>query len=295
MVIAIVVILTLSSVGLFGLLLNGAKCRGVAIIDRSFGWGMGIGALTDFLDTLGIGSFVTSTAIFQASHYLKDERRLPGTLNTMHAIPTAFEALFFVTTVKVDSLTLISLVLAATIGALLGSEVMTKLNQRRIQLIMGAALVITAGLMAAKLLGWISLLGAANQATALRGWPLAIGIAGNFILGLLMSAGVGLYAPCMVMVYFLGLTPIAAFPIMMLSCALLMPTSAVNFIRHDRVDYRGLFGIILGGILGVIVAATVVKSLSLTALSWLIVIVSLWTASSLWRAAVRSGKKQLMK
>ncbi|WHQ50912.1 TSUP family transporter [Lactiplantibacillus plantarum] len=104
---------------------------------------------------------------------------------------------------------------------------------------------------------------------------------------LLMSAGVGLYAPCMVMVYFLGLTPIAAFPIMMLSCALLMPISAVNFIRHDRVDYRGLFGIILGGIIGVVVAATLVKSLSLTALSWLIVLVSCWTAFSLWRAAQR--------
>lgn len=290
MVIAIVVILIVTSIGLLGLLIAGARRQGAAIFDRSFGWGFGIGALTDFLDTLGIGSFVTSTAIFQASHYLKDERRLPGTLNTMHAIPTAFEALFFVTAVKVEAWTLISLVLAATIGALLGSEVMTKLNQRRIQLIMGAALIVTALLMAAKLLGWISLLGVANQATSLRGWPLVLGVVGNFILGLLMAAGVGLYAPCMVMVYFLGLTPIAAFPIMMLSCALLMPTSAVNFIRHDRVDYRGLFGIILGGILGVIVAATVVKSLSLTALSWLIVVVSLWTASSLWRAAVRTKK-----
>ena len=290
MVIAIVVILIIASLGLLGLLIRGARQKQVKFSGRDFTLGFGIGAVTDFLDTLGIGSFVTSTAIFQATHYLKDERQLPGTLNTMHSIPTAFEAIFFVTAVKVDPWTLLSLVLAAAVGAVLGSEFMVKLNQRRIQLIMAIALVVTAVLMAAKLMGWVSLLGVANHATSLRGWPLAIGIIGNFILGLLMSAGVGLYAPCMVMVYFLGLTPIAAFPIMMLSCALLMPSSAVNFIRHDRVDYRGLFGIILGGIIGVILAATVVKSLSLTALSWLIVLVSLWTASSLAKAAMRTKK-----
>ncbi|MFB9768908.1 sulfite exporter TauE/SafE family protein [Lactiplantibacillus modestisalitolerans] len=287
MVTGIVLLLIIISGGLLGRLLIGARQHQVAIVDHSFGAGLGIGALTDFLDTLGVGSFVTSTAIFQASHYLKDERQLPGTLNTMHAIPTAVEALFFVTAVRVEAATLISLVLAATLGALVGSEVMTKLNQRRVQLIMATALVLTALLMAAKLMGWISLLGASNQATGLHGWTLVLGTVGNFILGLLMAAGVGLYAPCMVMVYFLGLTPLAAFPIMMLSCALLMPVSAFNFIRHDRVDYRGLFGIILGGMVGVVLAATVVKSLSLTALSWLIVIVSLWTAGSLWRAATR--------
>lgn len=287
MVLAISIILVMISCGLFLLLVRGAKRQAVRLVDASFGWGFGIGALTDFLDTLGIGSFVTSTAIFQVSHYLDDERRLPGTLNTMHAIPTAVEALFFVTAVRVDPLTLVALVAAATVGALLGSEVMTKLDQRRIQVIMAVALVLTALLMAAKLLGWTTLLGATNQATSLRGWALVIGTVGNFILGLLMAAGVGLYAPCMVMVYFLGLTPLAAFPIMMLSCALLMPVSAVNFIRHDRVAYRGLFGIILGGIVGVIIAATVVRSLSLNALSWLIVLVSLWTAGSLAKAAAR--------
>ncbi|VDG17818.1 TSUP family transporter [Lactiplantibacillus mudanjiangensis] len=287
MVIIIVSLLTVSSLGLFWLLVRGAHRQQHHTTGREFGIGIVIGGITDFLDTLGIGSFVTTTAIFQASHYLKDERKLPGTLNTVHAIPTAVEALFFVTTVTVEPITLISLVLAAAAGAALGSEVMVKLNQRRIQWIMAVALVVTAILMAAKLLGWISLLGVANQATSLRGWPLVIGIVGNFILGLLMAAGVGLYAPCMVMVYFLGLTPLAAFPIMMLSCALLMPSSAINFIRRDRVDYRGLFGIIFGGIIGVILAATVVKSLSLTALSWLIVVVSLWTATSLARAASR--------
>ncbi|WQH19725.1 hypothetical protein T1I15_07730 [Lactiplantibacillus plantarum] len=126
MVIAIVVLLMLLSIGLFGLLLAGARRQAAPFFDHSFGFGMVIGAVTDFLDTLGIGSFVVSTAIFQASHYLKDERKLPGTLNTMHAIPTAFEAFFFVTAVAVEPVTLISLVLAATLGALLGSEVMTE-------------------------------------------------------------------------------------------------------------------------------------------------------------------------
>lgn len=48
-----------------------------------------------------------------------------------------------------------------------------------------------------------------------------------------MTVGVGLYAPCMAMVYMLGMTPLAAFPIMMCSCAGLQPVASINFIRES--------------------------------------------------------------
>ena len=59
---------------------------------------------------------------------------------------------------------------------------------------------------------------------------------GNFVLGSLMTLGIGLYAPCMIMVSLLGMHPLAAFPIMMGSCAFLMPIAAVRFLREDRID-----------------------------------------------------------
>ena len=46
-----------------------------------------------------------------------------------------------------------------------------------------------------------------------------------------MTIGIGLYAPCMIMVSLLGMNPIAAFPIMMGSCAFLMPVASLRFIR----------------------------------------------------------------
>lgn len=250
--------------------------------------GGGIGLVTDFLDTLGIGSFVTTTTLFQATNYLADERDLPGTMNIAHAIPTITEALFFVTVVRVDLITLISMVLAAVVGSLIGSEVVVRLNQAVIQRIMAIALIVTSILMAVNKMGWVSMIAIHNNAMGLSGWPLVIGISGNFILGMLMSAGVGLYAPCMVLVYFLGLKPIAAFPIMMLSCALLMPAVSLNFMRTKRYSLKGILGFIAGGVIGVIIAATLVKSLSLAVLGWLIVVVSCWTAYQLWRSAVVS-------
>ncbi len=155
---------------------------------------------------------------------------------------------------------------------------------------MAIALIVTSILMAINKMGWVSILAIHNDAMGLTGWPLAIGIGGNFVLGMLMSAGVGLYAPCMVLVYFLGLKPIAAFPIMMLSCALLMPAVSLNFVRTKRYSLRGILGFIAGGVIGVVIAATLVKSLSLAVLGWLIVAVSCWTAVQLWKSARRTDR-----
>ncbi len=249
--------------------------------------GMGIAGIADFGDTLGIGSFITTTAMFQMTHYLDDERDLPGTLNIAHGIPTIVEALFFVTAVQVQPLTLISMVIASALGAFIGSILVVRMNTKIIQRFMAIALIITSLLMVANKMGWISILAVGNNANGLHGWALVVGVIGNFILGGLMSAGVGLYAPCMVMTYLLGLKPIAAFPIMMLSCAILMPSSSATFVKNNRFSTHGIYGFVIGGVIGVIIAATLVKSMSFTVLSWLIVIVSFITAISLWRSSNR--------
>lgn len=272
-------------------------CYFTVVLFRKIGWhfagwstellGFSIGFLADFCDTLGIGSFMVTTASFKATKYLKDERHLPGTLLMMHALPTLVEAAFFITVVQVESLTLITLVVAAVIGSLLGSRLTVKLDKQKIQRIAAFAMLLTSLLMAAKKLGWIDLLGASNTAMGLHGWALLIGITGNFILGVLMAAGIGLYAPCMVMVYLLGLNPLAAFPIMMVSCAALMPTSSLTFIRKGLFQKTGMWSMIIGGIVGVLVAAIFVRSLSLDALTWLIVVIGLGTAWTLYKSATK--------
>lgn len=250
-----------------------------------------IGLVSDFCDTLGIGNFGTTTTLYRVTKYMPDERYLPGTLNAIQAIPTMTESFFFLTAVPVELTTLIPMVIAAVTGSYAGSKIVVRWETALIQKVMAFALTITSLLMLANKMGWIGLLATDNSAYGLHGWLLVIGVVGNFILGILMTAGVGLYAPCMVLVYLLGMKPIAAFPIMMLSCALLMPVASYNFIKEERVSYRGVFGFILGGILGVYVAATFVKSLPMKVLTWLIVIVCLWTAYQLYRSSMISQRK----
>lgn len=255
--------------------------------------GFAIGFLADFCDTLGIGSFMVTITSFKGTKFLKDPRHLPGTLLIMHALPTLVEAIFFISIVKVESLTLVSLVTAAVIGSLLGSRVTVRLDKRKIQWIAGVAMLLTSLLMGVKKVGILDILGADNSAMGLHGWALGIGTVGNFILGVLMSAGVGLYAPCMVMVYLLGLNPIAAFPIMMVSCAALMPTSGVTFIRKGLFQKEYLWSMIVGGILGVLVAAIFVRNLSLDALTWLIVGIGIVTGISLFVSANKKSNEAL--
>src|SRR6185436_17018686 len=102
----------------------------------------------------------------------------------------------------------------------------------------------------------------------LSGVRLGIGLAGNFALGVLMMLGIGLYAPCMILVSLLGMNPTAAFPIMMGSCAFLMPISTVQFAKSRTYDVQAALGLALGGLPGVLIAAGVFWSLSLIAVRW---------------------------
>jgi uncharacterized membrane protein YfcA len=124
---------------------------------------------------------------------------------------------------------------------------------------------------------------------SLQSYRLAIGVAGNFMLGALMTLGIGLYAPCMILVSLLGMNPTAAFPIMMGSCAFLMPVGGIRFIRTGRYSLRTALGLSLGGIPAVLIAAFLVKSLPLEMVRWLVVCVVLYTSSMMIRSAVTTG------
>ncbi|MGH7713453.1 MAG: permease, partial [Gemmatimonadaceae bacterium] len=118
-----------------------------------------------------------------------------------------------------------------------------------------------------------------------RGVKLVIAVVGNFALGALMTLGIGLYAPCMILVSLLGMNPMAAFPIMMGSCAFLMPIGSIRFIKAAKYDPRAALGLAVGGVPAVLIAALIVKSLPLTWIRWLVVVVVLYAAITMLASA----------
>jgi uncharacterized membrane protein YfcA len=233
-----------------------------------------IGFVTNFFDTLGIGSFAPTTAIFKLQHRPPDEQ-IPGTLNAGNALVTVTQALIFINAVTVDLTTLIGMIAAAVLGAWLGVSVVARLPRRAIQIGMGVALFISALLFLSQNLGWVP---GGGDALALHGGRLVFAIGGNFLLGALMMLGVGLYAPCLILVSLLGMNPLAAFPIMMGACAFLMPIGGARFIQANRYSLRSALGLALGGIPGVLAAAFIVKSLPVLWLRWLVTLVVLYAA-----------------
>ncbi len=236
------------------------------------------GFFVNFFDTLGIGGFAPMTAIFKQFKLVND-RIIPGTLNTAMCIPVIVEALIFIKEVKVESITLISMLVAAVLGAIVGAGIVAKLDERKVQMGMALALGVVLIIMLA---GKLGIMPSGGDAIGLTGIKLIIAIAGNFILGALMTLGIGLYAPCMALVYALGLSPLVAFPIMMGSCAFLMPAASIRFIKEKAYNRKGTLIITITGVVGVFIAAYLVKSLPLNILTWLVMIVIAYTATKLF-------------
>ncbi|HMA25103.1 MAG: sulfite exporter TauE/SafE family protein [Gemmatimonas sp.] len=272
---ALFIALGIVTAGYFVVLAQSFKALAISII--SF--------IANFFDTLGIGSFATTTAMVRQFKLIPDEH-IPGSLNVGYVIPTVVQAYIYTQLVPVDITTLISLIAAAVFGAWLGAGVVASWPRRKVQVGMGAALLVAAVIMVAKQ-PQIGLMPAGGDALALTGTKLIVGIVGNFILGAFMTIGIGLYAPCMILIYLLGMRPTAAFPIMMGSCAFLMPLASVQFIRAGSYSRSAVIGMLIAGIPAVFIAALLVKSMPLSTVQWLVVVVVTYTAVSLLRAARR--------
>ncbi len=248
---------------------------------------VGTGAITNFFDTLGIGSFATTTAIFKFFKMVPD-RIIPGTLNTGHTLPTITQAFFFTTVIPVDVVTLVSMIAAAILGAWLGAGVVAKWSKRKVQIGMGLALLAAATFFLMRQLG---LFPPGSDAIGVSGAKLAIAIGGNFALGALMTLGIGLYAPCMILVSLLGMSERTAFPIMMGSCAFLMPVGSFRFIKERSYSLRTALGLTLGGIPAVVYAVKAVQSMDLSTVRWLVIVVVLYTAFTMLLSAAWADKE----
>ena len=248
--------------------------------------GIVLGAIINFFDTLGIGSFAPSTAWIKFRRLVPDSF-IPAVLNTGHALPTVAQALVFITLVKVDITLLLGCIAAAVAGALIGAPIVQRMQLKKLQIIVGVALLIAATLFVGKNL---DMLPGGGAALSLPLGLMLAAIAAHFVMGALMTAGIGLYAPSLALLSLLGLDPIAAFPIFMGCCAFLMPSSGFTFLKSDRIDYRMVLAMTLGGVPAVLFAAFVVKEMPMDMLRWLVVAVVLYAAIIMLRAAFSTAE-----
>lgn len=236
-----------------------------------------IGFVTNFFDTLGIGNFAPTTAAYRFLRIVPDAL-IPGTMNVGHTLPVVAMAYVFIGVVAVDATTLVVMIAAAILGSWLGAGVVTRLPRRAIQVGMGIAMLTAAALFT---MAHVDAIPVGGEALALDPTGLTIAAVCVAAFGALQTIGIGLYAPCMILVALLGMNPKAAFPIMMGACAFLMPVASARFIRRDKYHHRAALGLTLGGLPAVFLAAYVVKSLPIAGLRWLVIVVSAYTGMTM--------------
>lgn len=249
----------------------------------------GVAGVTAFLDTLGIGSFAPTTALFKLFRMVPDEL-IPGTLNVGLCWAAIAESLIFVKSVNVEPTLLACVIGSAVIGSWFGAGVVRRLPRRAIQLGMGLALLIAASIFIAVSL---NLLPGGGEAIGLSGWRFAVAVGANFIFGALMTIGIGLFAPCMITLALLGMHPLTAFPIMMGACALVQMVGGMRMLESGKVAFSTALGMAIGSLVGVAIAAFIVKSLPLDALRWLVALVVTYAAFAMLRSAAREPARGL--
>ena len=258
-------------------------------LDKSkMGYNSLISAIANFFDTLGIGSYAIATSAWKFNKSISDDL-IPGTLNVAFGIPICVEATITMTRIDVDPLTLVLMIASAIVGSIIGAKIISKMDIMKIRVVMGVALLIVAAITLCKING-VGPFGLIGTARGLTGALRVIGVIANFILGVLMTAGIGLYAPCMALVLLLGMSADVAFPIMMGSCAFLCPACGITFIKGGKYQRAMTIPMIITGSIGVLIAGFIVTSLPLTLLTYLVCVVMVICAILFFHDARKQSK-----
>ena len=249
-----------------------------------------LGAITNFFDTLGVGSFAPTMAWFKFRRLVPD-RLIPCTMLVGHTLPAVAQAIIFLVLlgVLVDPVLLIGCVLALLMGGLLGVSLVVRAKVWVVQLVVGFALILAAIMYA---LTNLHLMPGGGTAAGLPMPLMVVAVVANFLFGILLNFGIGNYAPTLVMLSLMGMDPRLSFPIMAAGAALTATGASLRYISIGEVDLRVAVGIALGGIPAVLVAAFIVKSMSLELLRWLVVCVVVYAALVMLKAAA-TGRREV--
>ncbi|HTK58360.1 MAG TPA: sulfite exporter TauE/SafE family protein [Sphingomicrobium sp.] len=249
---------------------------------------LALAAVTNFFDTLGIGSFAPTIAWFKFRKMVPD-RLMPLTMFIGYTIPAILQGVIFLILlgVKVDLYLLLGCVIAIVIGGYWGVPIAARSPVRLIQAIVGFALLIAALFYS---LGNLGLMPAGGTAAGLP-LPLAIvAIVANLIFGILLSFGVGNYAPSLAMFSLMGMDPRLAFPIMAAGAGFSGIAAGVQCVRKVNLDWRVVLGLTIGAIPSVLIAALIVKEMDLVMLRWLVVVVVTYAGLTLLYSALRKSQ-----
>jgi uncharacterized membrane protein YfcA len=249
---------------------------------------LGLGAVANFFDTLGISSFATTMA-WMRFRALVPDRLIPPTLVAGYTLPTVLQSFIFLALlgVRVEPALLAGCILAMVVGGLAGARLVTRTPVRLVQALVGVALL-TAGVFFA--LANLRLMPAGGHATGLPLDLMIVAIAAHLVLGVLVNFGVGNYAPTLAMLSLFGMDPRLAFPIMTSAGAFCIAGASVRLVREEpRLDLRLVLGLTLGAIPAILIAAFVVRDMPLELLRWLVVAVVAYAGASLLRSAAMAA------
>jgi uncharacterized membrane protein YfcA len=251
---------------------------------------LGLGAVVNFFDTLGIGSFAPTAAWFKFRKMVPD-RLIPPTMIAGLTPPVMVESIIFLILlgVFVDPVLLFGAAIATMLGGLVGAPLVAKARVWIVQLIVGIGLALAAAAYAMTNLG---LFPGGGTATGLSTVPMIVAIAASFGFGLLANFGVGNYAPTLVMLSLMGMDPRLCFPIMAAGGSLMGAGASVRHVGIGQIDLRIVLGLAIGGIPAVLVAAFIVKSMPLELLRWLVFVVVVYAAIVMFRAAAVGRREE---
>lgn len=243
-----------------------------------------LGAVVNFFDTLGIGSFAPTAAWFKFRRMVPD-RLIPPTMVVGLTPPVMVESIIFLILlgVYVDPALLLSCAIATMLGGLVGAPLVARARAWLVQLTVAVGLVLAA---AAYAMTNLHMFPGGGTATGLPLAQTVVAAAASFGFGILANFGVGNYAPTLVMLSLMGMDPRLCFPIMATGGSLMGAGASVRHFKIGEVDLRIVLGLTLGGIPAVIAAAFIVKEMPLEMLRWLVLVVVLYAAIVMFKAAL---------
>jgi len=245
---------------------------------------LGLGAVVNFFDTLGIGSFAPTAAWFKFRKMVPD-RLIPPTMVAGLTPPVMVESIIFLILlgVFVDPVLLFGCAIATMLGGLVGAPLVARARVWIVQAVVATGLVLAA---IAYAMTNLHLFPGGGTATGLPISLTLVSIFASFGFGILANFGVGNYAPTLVMLSLMGMDPRLCFPIMAAGGSLMGAGASLRHVAIGQIDLRIVLGLAIGGIPAVLVAAFVVKSMPLEILRWLVFVVVLYAAAIMFRAAL---------
>jgi uncharacterized membrane protein YfcA len=251
---------------------------------------MGLGAVVAFFDTLGIGSFAPTAAWFKFRNMVPD-RLIPTTMLVGLTPPVMVESIIFLVKlgVKVDGVLLFGSAVALLLGGLLGAPLVARTRVWVVQLTVAVGLILAA---VAYTMNNLNLMPGGGTASALPPLLTMIAIAASFGFGILLNFGVGNYAPTLVFLSLMGMDPRLCFPVMAGGAALMGAGAGARHIQMGNIDLRVVLGLAIGGIPGVLAAAYIVVTMPLGLLRWLVILVVLYAAAVMLRAAIKGRRER---